>query len=100
MSEQIIEVEADSLDEAREQVQTQIPEGLYLLAEQVISDGELKTETVRTLEIEADSEEEAKKQVESQVIAGLHILSARVISDGSIKKYKLLDNTFAKNEGM
>lgn len=43
MSEKTIEIEADSLKEAREQVKSQIPEGLHLLSEKVISDGKSKT---------------------------------------------------------
>jgi len=43
MSERIVEVEADSLEEAREKVRSQIPEGLRLLSEEVVSDGNPKT---------------------------------------------------------
>jgi hypothetical protein len=43
MADKTIEIEAETLEEAREQVKSQIPEGLHLLSEQVISDGKPKT---------------------------------------------------------
>ncbi|MCP3887488.1 MAG: YbjN domain-containing protein [Desulfobulbaceae bacterium] len=43
MAVETVEVEAESLEEAREQIISQIPEGLHLLSEQVISDGKPKT---------------------------------------------------------
>jgi hypothetical protein len=43
MTEKTIEIEAETLEEARAQVKSQIPEGLCLLSEQVISDGKPKT---------------------------------------------------------
>lgn len=43
MSERIIEIEAESLEKARKQLQAQIPESLHLLSEDVISDGSPKT---------------------------------------------------------
>jgi hypothetical protein len=43
MYAQTIEVEADSLDEARARVKAQVPEGLFMLSEQVLSDGKPKT---------------------------------------------------------
>jgi len=62
MKNQIIEVEADSLKEAKERVRVQIPKGLHLLSEQVVSNG--KHKTVRgvsdTLE---DAYEKAKKKL-------------------------------------
>jgi len=47
MTDKTIEIEAETLEEAREQVKSQIPEGLHLLSEQVISDG--KPQTVKVL---------------------------------------------------
>jgi hypothetical protein len=43
MADNTIEIEAETLEEAREQVKSRIPEGLYLLSERVISDGKPKT---------------------------------------------------------
>ncbi len=43
--ERTIEIEAQSLEEAREQLKSQIPEGFHLLSEQVISAGDAKTVT-------------------------------------------------------
>ena len=43
MIEKTIEVEAESLDEAKEQLKSQIPQGFVVLTEIIISDGVHKT---------------------------------------------------------
>lgn len=45
MTEHKIDIEAESLEEAKEKVRSQIPEGLFLLSEHVISDGKPKSLT-------------------------------------------------------
>jgi predicted Zn-dependent protease with MMP-like domain len=40
MAEQTFEIEAESLEEVREQAQAQIPEGFQISSEEVISIGE------------------------------------------------------------
>lgn len=61
-SERIIEIEAESLKEAREQVKSQIPEGLHVLSEKVISDG--KPKTVKAI---AESTEAAFAKAQSEI---------------------------------
>lgn len=75
MSKQIIEVEADSLKEAREQVKAQIPEGLHLLSEQVLSDGEPKT-----VKAVADTTESAFAKAQSEIPADATILEKKELS--------------------
>jgi len=43
MDNKVIEITADSLDEARQQAKSNIPEGLSLLSEDVLSDGKPRT---------------------------------------------------------
>jgi hypothetical protein len=71
-TEQIIEVEADSLEEARRQVESQIPEGLHLLSEQVISDGNPKT-----IKATADTIDEAFTKAEKELPANATILEKK-----------------------
>jgi hypothetical protein len=47
MNKEIIEVEAESLEEARERIESQIPDGAYLLSERVVCDG--KPNTVKAI---------------------------------------------------
>jgi len=75
MAELNIEVEAESLEEAREQVKSQIPDGLYLLSEQVISDGK-----PRTVEIIAETTEEAFAKAQGKVPVGAEILEKKELS--------------------
>jgi HEAT repeat protein len=62
MTEQIIEIEADTLEQAREQVKSQIPEGLCLLSEAVVSDG--RSGTVNAF---ADTTEEAYAKAQTEI---------------------------------
>jgi hypothetical protein len=39
MSEKVIEIEAETLEEARKQVEAQTPEGFLVVSEEIISDG-------------------------------------------------------------
>lgn len=61
MSKQIVEVEANSLKEAREKVKSQIPKGLHLLSEEIISDGKSKRVKGVADTIEAALEKAQKK---------------------------------------
>ena len=69
MSEQWIEVEADSLEEARELLKSQVPEGLHLISERVISEG-----SVQTIKAYADSVEAAFAKARSEVPEGAKIV--------------------------
>ena len=72
MKNQIIKVEADSLQEAKELVRTQIPEGFHLLTEQVISNGRHKT--ARGV---SDTLEDAHKKAKTKVTAGADIIEIK-----------------------
>jgi hypothetical protein len=74
MTQQVIEIAANSLEEAREQIKTRMPTGLQLLSETVISDGKPKSaravaETIEAAmakaqeEVPHDAEVVEKKQV-------------------------------------
>ena len=51
MAEKTIEIEAESLEEAKEQVKSQTPKGFCALSEQVIADGRPGPLTKRLLEV-------------------------------------------------
>lgn len=72
MAEQIIEVEADSLEDARTQLKARIPVGFHLLSEKIISDG--KTLTVKVI---ADTRQDAFVKAEGQIPPGATVLEKR-----------------------
>lgn len=72
MAEKIIEIEADSLKEAREQLKSQIPEGSQVLSERVVSDG--KPQTVKT---SGDTMEAALAQAQSKIPPNADILEKK-----------------------
>lgn len=71
----IIEIEAETLEEAREQIKSQIPEGLHLLSEQVVSDGKPKT-----TKAQADTTEMAFAQARGAIPDNASILEEKVLS--------------------
>ena len=71
----IIEVEAESLDEARKKAKSQIPEGLDIISEEIISDG--KPKTVKAI---ADTTEEAFTKAQGDIPANAHILEKIEVS--------------------
>lgn len=75
MTEQIIEVEADSLEEAREQLKSLIPEGLHILSEQVVSEGGLKT-----AQAVAEITEEAFAKAQSEIPINAVVLEKRELT--------------------
>jgi len=75
MAEQIIEVEAETLEEARELVTSQIPEGFYLLSEQVISNGKPKAEKAV-----ANTIEKAFVKARSAIPGNANILEERKLT--------------------
>ena len=93
MVEKIIEVEADTLEEAREQLGSQMPEGLDVLSEKIISDGKPIIKAKQTIEAEAESLEEARERIESQMPEGWQLLSEKIISDGEPKTVKVSADT-------
>ena len=72
MTEQIIEIETESLEEAREQLKSQVPEGLHLLSEQIISDG--KPKTVKAV---ADTTEEAFAKAQAEIPKEAEVLEKK-----------------------
>lgn len=75
MTEKIIEIEAETLEEAREQIKSQIPESLRLLSEQVISDG--KPKTVKAV---GDTTEMAFAKAKSEVPANAVITEKKEVA--------------------
>lgn len=70
--EKEIEVEANTLEEAKALLKKRIPKGLELLSEQVLSDG-----TQKTLKGVANTMEAALKQAQSEVPSGAQITGQR-----------------------
>jgi hypothetical protein len=75
MTERTIEVEANSLEEARQQLISQIPEGLHLLSEKVLLDGKL-----RTLKATADTTEKAFVRAQSQIPHDVEIIEKKELT--------------------
>ena len=75
MTEKFIETEAETLEEARERVESQIPEGFCLLSEQVLSDGKPKT-----VEAVADTIEAAFAKAQGQMPANATIMEKKGLS--------------------
>lgn len=74
MTEQIIEVEAESLAEARKQLRLRLSKGLLLYSEQVVSDGK-PTSVLGT----ANTAEEAFVEAQKKVPVNAHILSEKLL---------------------
>jgi tetratricopeptide (TPR) repeat protein len=83
--EQILEIEADSLEQARAQVQAQMPEGFRVIAEEVRSDGVPVVKNTQTLEVEADTVADARTQSLSQIPPGFQVLAEHILVDGNPK---------------
>jgi len=75
MDERIIEIEAESLDEARIKARDQIPEGLRILSEEIVSDGE-----PITLKISGDTTEAAFTKAQSAISDNADILDKKELS--------------------
>ena len=71
-----IEVEADSLEEAKRLVRAQVPEGLQLLSEKVVSDGKPKTVTAT-----ADTVEAALEKARGKVPGDAAVLETKVVAE-------------------
>ncbi|MCI0392608.1 MAG: hypothetical protein MOB07_28070 [Acidobacteria bacterium] len=72
---QTIEVEADSIEEARKKAKSQIPRGFHLDSEKIISDGAAKS-----LTFTAQTIEEAFAKAQNEIPPGLDILEKRVLA--------------------
>ena len=85
MNDKIITVEADSLEDVRKMIKSQIPEGFFLFSEEVVSDGNPKTIKALGETIEV-AFAEAQKQIQPDAI----ILAKREIS-ATEKKVVIVD---------
>jgi len=81
MEEYIIEVEADTLKEAKEQVKSKIPNGLHLISEKILSDG--KPKTVKAI---AETLEKAYVKAESEIPNNAHIIKKKELSAPKLEK--------------
>lgn len=84
MDEQFIEVEAASLEEARRQLNSQIPENLTVLKEQILSFGNLQT-----VEVIGDTIEEAFNEAKGKIPAGATIETQKTITAPERKIFQL-----------
>ena len=75
-SQQIIEVEAESLEEARKQVKSQIPHGLSILSEKIILDG--KPKTAKGV---AETMEEAYAKAQNEVPNGADVVEKKELAN-------------------
>lgn len=89
MKEETYEINADSLQTARDQARARIPEGFYLLSERVLSDGRpvILTES-------AEKSENAFAAAKARVPAGAHIVAEREVQAPELVTLQLL----AENE--
>ena len=75
-----IEVEADSLSEAKEKVRAQIPPGYSLVSEKVVSDG-----LPRTAKGQGETEAKAFEQAQGQIPGNARIVDRKVVSGFSTR---------------
>lgn len=80
MADKTIEIEAETLEEAREQVKSQIPEGVSVLSEKVISDGKPKTTRAA-----ADTTEAAFVKAQSEIPTNADILEKKELTAPELK---------------
>jgi len=81
MAEQIIEFEAESLEEAREQLKAKISESFYLLSERIISDGKPKT-----VKASADTIEAALSKAQAEVPESAEVIEKKELASPLHKK--------------
>ena len=90
---QIIEVEADSLEEARERIKSQIPADSQLLNEEVISSG-----TTRSIKGIADTTEAAFEKAQSKVPSSAETMDKKVLVNPGRRTVKV--EAFDEYNGM
>lgn len=74
-SQGTVEVEADSLEEARRQVKSQIPPGLSILSERIISDG--KPKTAKGV---SETTAEARARAQTRIPNGADVVAEKMLS--------------------
>lgn len=72
MAKQAITVEADSLKEARETAKSQVPKGLRIISEEILSDG--KTRSIRDV---ADTIEGASEKAQSELPPDVEVIGKK-----------------------
>ena len=75
MAEQIIEVEADSLEEARKKAESQVPKDLQIVSEEILSDGKPKS-----IKGTADTVEAAFEEIESKFSSDIEIIGRKQLN--------------------
>ncbi len=92
-SEQILDIEADSLAEARTQLKSQIPEGLRLRTQKIISNGK-----PATIVCNAENVEKAFEQASNKLPSSVTILEKKVLNSPESTKVVIeaFDETDAK----
>ena len=115
MKNKVLEIEADSLIEARKKVKTRTPEGLHILSKKILSDGKQKTakgvaETVEAAfekarkKVPADAEiiDEKRRVLPSQKVLEVEafdIEAARTKVELDIDKTRRIDDLRLKSRG-
>jgi hypothetical protein len=91
--EKVLEIQADSLDDARRQAAQSIPAGLYLWSEEVLADGKPQTVTAN-----ADTEEAALAAVAAKVPADTQATnsSIRIAPSRRVVETEAWDEAYAR----
>ncbi len=89
--EKVIDVEAETLEEARDIIKSQVPEDLAILSEQVEDDGK-----AHTVQASADTEEAAFALAQKKIADGKDIVDKKVINSPELRKI----NVEAFDEGV
>jgi hypothetical protein len=95
MTQEVIEVAANSLEEAREQIRSRIPTGLQLLSETVISDG--KPKTARAV---AETTEAALAKAQDEIPHGAEVVEKKEVAapESKVVTVEAFDEQSAREE--
>jgi HEAT repeat protein len=95
MTDQTIKVEANSIEEAREMIKSQLPKGLYVLSEKVLSDG--KQQIIESIAETTDAAfEKARYEIPKDAI----IIGKKVLRSSDLRciKVEAFDEQSAKEK--
>ena len=87
MAKRIIEVDADSLEEARKKAESQVPEDLQIISEEILSDGK-----PRCITGIADTIEAAFEEAESKLPAAVESIDRKQLN-APVKKVTIVEAT-------
>ncbi len=92
-----IEVEAESLEEAKKQIRSQIPAGQSLVSEKVLSDGSPKD-----VKVVGKTTEEAFAEARTQIPASAVVLDERIVAYPEVKTFRVeaFDEPSAKKKAL